>query len=91
MPTAILLTILICFIIYALIQLAFLGALSPANLEHGWKALHISGDFGPLSGLASAVGILWLVSLLNVGAVVAPFGGGLVSVGSMGRLALVAA
>ncbi|MCF7978972.1 MAG: APC family permease, partial [Chromatiaceae bacterium] len=74
--------------IYALIQLAFIGALSPANIEHGWKTLYISGDFGPLSGLASAVGILWLVSLLNVGAVVAPFGGGLVSVGSMGRLAL---
>jgi amino acid transporter len=87
-PTAILLTILICFVVYALVQLAFLGALSPGDLEGGWKTLHIGGDFGPLSGLATAVGILWLVSLLNVGAVVAPMGGGLVSVGSMGRLAL---
>ncbi len=87
-PTAILLTILICFVVYGLIQLAFIGALSPADLENGWKTLQISGDFGPLSGLATAVGILWLVSLLNVGAVVAPLGGGLVSVGSMGRLTL---
>ena len=87
-PVAILLTILICFLVYGLIQLAFIGALSPSDLENGWKALHFSGQFGPLSGLAAAIGILWLVSLLNVGAVIAPLGGGLVSVGSMGRLAL---
>ncbi|MBK1705672.1 APC family permease [Halochromatium glycolicum] len=87
-PAAILLTILICFVIYASIQLAFLGALTEAELADGWKQLHFSGDFGPLSGLAAAAGILWLVSLLNLGAVIAPFGGALVAVGSMGRLAL---
>lgn len=87
-PAAILLTILICFLVYALMQLAFIGALSESDLQHGWQALHFTGNFGPLSGLAAALGILWLVSLLNVGAVVSPLGGGLVSVGSMGRLAL---
>jgi amino acid transporter len=87
-PAAILLTILICFLVYGLIQLAFIGALTDADLANGWKSLHFGGDFGPLSGLAAAIGILWLISLLNVGAVVAPLGGGLVSVGSMGRLAL---
>jgi amino acid transporter len=86
-PTAIVLTVLICLVIYALLQIAFIGALTPEDLANGWSGLHLPGKLGPLSALASAAGLLWLVSLINVGAVVSPFGGGLVAVGSMGRLA----
>jgi amino acid transporter len=86
-PAAILLTVLICLLIYALLQVAFIGALTPANLANGWSGLQFSNQMGPLSALASAAGLLWLVSLINVGAVVSPFGGGLVATGSMGRLA----
>jgi len=88
LPAALLLAILICFLVYGGIQLAFVGALFPANLADGWAQLTFSHQLGPLGALASAIGILWLISLLNVGAVVSPFGGGLVAVGSNARLAL---
>jgi len=86
-PLAIVFSLVICFIIYGALQLAFIGAMPSSSLENGWAKIHFSGDFGPVSGLATAVGLLWMVSLLNVGAVISPLGGGLVAVGSMGRLA----
>jgi len=86
-PVALILSIVICFLIYGIMQVAFVGALPAESLDNGWAHLHFEGKFGPISGLATALGIVWLVSLLNAGAVISPFGGGLVAVGSMGRLA----
>lgn len=86
-PVALILSVLICFVVYGGLQVAFIGALSPEDLAKGWAALSLPGDLGPLSGLAAALGLVWLVSLLNVGAVIGPFGGGLVAVGSNARLA----
>jgi amino acid transporter len=86
-PIALVLALAIAFVVYGGIQFAFTGALLPSDLAHGWGALALPGDFGPLGALAAALGMLWLVSLLNFGAVVGPFAGGLVSVGSNARLA----
>lgn len=86
-PIALILSVLICFLVYGGLQFAFTGALLPTDLSNGWAALALPGDLGPLSGIAAALGIMWLVSLLNVGAVIGPFGGGLVAVGSNARLA----
>lgn len=86
-PVALILSVIICFVIYGGLQLAFTGALAPEDLTKGWAGLAVPGDFGPLSGMAAALGLLWMVSLLNVGAVIGPFGGGLVAVGSNARLA----
>lgn len=86
-PAALLLAILICFLVYAGIQLAFIGALPAQSLAGGWAHLDMQHELGPLAALASALGILWLVAVLNTGAVIAPFGGALVAVGSNGRLA----
>ncbi|GGF65611.1 amino acid permease [Azorhizobium oxalatiphilum] len=86
-PAALLFSVVICFVIYGGLQFAFIGALSPSDLANGWPALALPGQLGPLGALASVLGLLWLVSLLNVGAVVGPFGGALVAVGSNARLA----
>lgn len=86
-PLALVLSVLICFLIYGGLQFAFTGALTPGDLAKGWGALALPGDLGPLSAIAAALGLLWLVSLLNFGAVIGPFGGGLVAVGSNARLA----
>ncbi|MEP9351236.1 APC family permease [Xanthobacter sp. KR7-225] len=86
-PLALVLSVLICLLIYGGLQFAFTGALRPADLANGWGALALPGDLGPLSAIAAALGLLWLVSLLNFGAVIGPFGGGLVAVGSNARLA----
>lgn len=86
-PAALILSIIICFVIYSGLQLAFIGALSADDLGKGWAALSFHNDLGPLSAIASVLGLMWLVSLLNVGAVIAPFGGALVAVGSNARIA----
>jgi amino acid transporter len=50
---------------------AFVGALNPANLLHGW-ANPIGGvqGFGPYATLATAAGLGWLTSLLLIDAVI---------------------
>lgn len=87
LPLALSLSLLLSFGIYAIIQLAFLGALTEENLAGGWGAIRFQQGAGPIAAMAAALGIGWLVVVLNAGAVVAPFGGGLVSTGSMARLA----
>ncbi|WP_341989022.1 APC family permease [Azorhizobium sp. AG788] len=87
-PAALIISILICFVIYAGLQLAFIGALLPTDIaQAGWANLRLPGNDGPLVALATSIGLIWMVSLLSAGAVVAPFGGALVSVGSNARLA----
>ncbi len=87
-PLALILSLIICLVVYGGIQLAFLGALDPAEIANGWNKINLGHEYGPLGALAAAVGILWLISLLNIASVVSPFGGGLVAVGSNARLAM---
>jgi amino acid transporter len=87
-PRALILSILICFLVYGAIQIVFVGGLSKEALAGGWSSLDAAHSLGPLGALATSVGILWLVSMLNVAAVLSPLGGGLVSTGSNGRLAM---
>jgi len=86
-PLTLILSVLICFVVYASLQLAFVGALPATMLSGGWKGLLINARLGPIEAIATSLGFLWLVSLLNVGAVIGPFGGGLVATGSNARLA----
>lgn len=86
-PVALILSVLICLLIYGGLQLAFVGALSDDMLANGWNGLLLTAKLGPLEAIATSLGLLWLVSLLNAGAVISPFGGGLVATGSNARLA----
>jgi len=87
-PAALLLAVGIAFLLYTLLQTAFIGAVQPDQVANGWKNLSLGHQLGPMAAIASAIGMLWLVSLLNVGAVASTFAAGLVSSGSNGRLAL---
>ncbi|MDQ0316022.1 APC family permease [Amorphus orientalis] len=87
-PAALMLAVGIAFVLYGLLQIAFIGAITPEQMANGWKNLSLGHQLGPMAAIASAIGILWLVSLLNVGAVTSTFAAGLVSSGSNGRLAL---
>ena len=86
-PRAVILSMIIGTIIYLLLEVAFVGALNPANLVHGW-AHPISGvsAFGPYATLATAAGLGWLSTLLIIDAVVSPAGTGLVYIGTSSRL-----
>ncbi|AJY46311.1 amino acid permease [Martelella endophytica] len=87
-PLALIFSVLICLAIYGGLQIAFVGAIDPASLASGWQTVEASHELGPLGALATSLGVLWLLSLLNVAAVVSPAGSGLVSVSSNARLAL---
>ncbi|PRD44780.1 amino acid permease [Phyllobacterium phragmitis] len=86
-PLALILSVVICFVIYGSLQLAFVGAMPSDMLSNGWNGLLSNAQLGPIEAIATSLGLLWLVSLLNVGAVLGPFGGGLVATGSNARLA----
>lgn len=85
-PVALLLSVVICFLVYGGLQLAFIGALNPADIANGWDKLNVTGTFGAIGAVASGLGLVWVARLINLGAVVGPFGGALVSVGSNARL-----
>ncbi|MGB5812016.1 MAG: APC family permease [Polyangiales bacterium] len=85
-PAALTLSLIICVGVYALLQVAFIGALDPSLLDDGWANLHFDHELGPMAGVAAALGIGWITITLNAGAIISPFGGGLVATGSMARL-----
>ena len=85
-PLALIGSVLITGGIYILIQIAFLGALAPADLAHGWAGLSSHVQTGPFVGLAAAAGLFWLVKLILIDSVVSPGGCGLVFCGASARL-----
>lgn len=87
-PLSLLLGLIIPVVIYFLIQIAFLGALSPSELDGGWAGVHASSELGPLSAVIASLGIHWLMAAVYGGVIVGPLGGGLVATGSNARLAL---
>jgi len=86
-PRAVIGSMIIGTIIYLLLEFAFIGALNPANLAHGW-ASPITGvsAFGPYATLATSAGLGWLSTLLIIDSVVSPAGTGLVYIGTSSRL-----
>jgi len=86
MPLAIVGSVLCCLLLYIGLQAAFIGALSPDALSHGWENLSFTGDVGPFAGLAASLGLFWLLKLLYIDATVSPSGAGLIYVTSTARI-----
>jgi amino acid transporter len=87
MPRAVIGAMVIGTIIYLLLEVAFIGALSPGNLVHGWAGSIVGkGDFGPYATIATGLGLGWLAALLYVDAFISPAGTGLVYLGTSSRL-----
>ncbi|HEX7389550.1 MAG TPA: APC family permease [Acidiphilium sp.] len=76
LPIAIVGSVVIGFIIYAGLQIAFIGALNPSDIAKGWANVNFKGSFGPFAGLASVIGMGWLAVLLYIDAFVSPSGTG---------------
>jgi amino acid transporter len=86
-PLAIIGAMLVGVVMYIGLQVAFLGAVHPAELENGWAQLSFPGVAGPFAGLAIAVGAGWLATLIYIDAAVSPGGTGLLYMASNSRLA----
>lgn len=85
-PLAIIGSVLICLLLYLGLQIAFIGALNPHMLSHGWQHIEFIGDAGPFAGLAAGLGLVWLLKLLYIDAAVSPSGAGLIYVTSTARI-----
>jgi amino acid transporter len=86
-PRAVIYAMIIGTVIYLLLEVAFVGALNPANLVHGWSnPIPGAGAFGPYATIATSAGISWLSTLLIIDSVVSPAGTGLVYLGTSSRL-----
>ncbi|MDE2304131.1 MAG: APC family permease [Gammaproteobacteria bacterium] len=72
-PLAILASILLSTVVYLLLQVAFLGAVSPRALAAGWAGLEYSS---PFAQLALALNLNWLALLLYADAYMSPSGTG---------------
>lgn len=85
-PVAIFGALLICMIIYILVQTVFIGALPTLSFMHGWKTLSFVGDKGPFAGLLALFGFAWFVKILYFDACASPFGTAFVQSVSTSRI-----
>jgi amino acid transporter len=86
MPRAVIGAVLIGTLIYLALEVAFIGALDPANLVNGWANPIGEGDFGPYATIATTLGLGWLAVILYIDAFISPAGTGLIYVGTSARL-----
>ena len=84
---AVIISMLIGTAIYLLLEVAFIGALNPKDIMHGWtNPIPGQGSFGPYASLATTAGVGWLATILYIDAVISPAGTGLVYSGTSSRL-----
>jgi amino acid transporter len=85
-PRAVIGSVIVGTLLYLGLEVAFVGALNPSNLIHGWANPVGKGDFGPYATLATGLGLGWLAVILYVDAFISPAGTGLIYVGTSARL-----
>lgn len=73
-------------VLYLLLELVFIGSLSPASLAGGWAHPIGKGAFGPFAAIATRLGITWLAVVLYVDSFVSPAGTGLVYTATSSRV-----
>lgn len=84
-PLAIVGSVVCCLLLYLGLQIAFIGAINPTSLQHGWQNLTFVGEAGPFVGIAALLGLALLVKILYVDTVFSPLGAGLIYVTSTAR------
>lgn len=86
-PLAVIGSVVLTMTIYMLLQVAFIGAVSPNDIAGGWSKLEFANDFGPLAALSSILGLTWLSVLLYIDAIVSPADTGLIYTTVTARIA----
>jgi amino acid transporter len=87
LPRAIILAVAIGTIIYCLLQVAFIVAMPPDQLTHGFAGLTNTEVLaGPFAGVAALAGLGWLAAILRADAFISPSGTGLIYVTGTSRV-----
>lgn len=82
-PFALIGSVLIALVVYVLLQVAFIGAVSPQSIATGWHSLNFNS---PLAQLALALNLNWLAMLLYLDAFVSPSGTGSIYTATTARM-----
>ncbi|WP_087687365.1 MULTISPECIES: APC family permease [unclassified Pandoraea] len=82
-PFAVVGSILLATVIYLLLQVAYIGALSPEQLKGGWHMVSFSS---PFAELAIALGLNWLAIVLYFDAFLSPSGTGTTYMATTSRM-----
>ncbi len=85
-PFAIIGSLVIAIVLYVVIELVFIGALPNSSLANGWAKLSYSGDAGPIAGLVSTLGVVWLMRLIYIDAFISPAGTAFIYTASTARI-----
>jgi amino acid transporter len=85
-PLAMVGAVVICLIIYVLLQIAFIGAVPEAHLAGGWTQLAENVADGPFAAFATILGLQGLAALLYVDAIVSPTGTGIAYTAATARI-----
>lgn len=86
LPLSLLGSILICMVMYTVIQVAFIGAVTPESIANGFNQISFAGESGPFIALASGLGLWLLVKVIYAASVASPFGSALMVVTTNARL-----
>jgi amino acid transporter len=85
-PRAVIGAVVVSTALYLALQVAFIGALNPGNLVHGWANPVTKGTFEPYATLATGLGLGWLAVILYINSFISPAGTGLIYMGVSARL-----
>ena len=85
-PLALVGSVIICLVIYVLLQVALIGAIPAEHLSDGWAGVVENFAAGPFAGLALILGLQWAALLIFADAIISPGGTALAYVGSSGRI-----
>lgn len=77
-PFAVIGSILLCMVIFLILQSSFLVCLTENDIKQGWGALTLFNNNSPFASLLAEHGIKWMIPILYVGAVVSPLAAGLI-------------
>lgn len=82
-PLALIGSIVICLIIYLMLQVSFIGSVETSSIANGWHNLDFNS---PLAQLAILFGMNWVAIVLYIDAAISPSGTGIIFVGSSARI-----
>jgi amino acid transporter len=85
-PLAIIGGVVICLLVYILLQIAFIGVIPADHLAAGWKQIEENVPGGPFAAFAALLGLQWLALTLYADAIISPGGTGLAFIGATARI-----
>lgn len=85
LPFAIIGSVVVCLIVFLALQVSFISALQPKNLQEGWHNLTLSGGICPLASIIHEHHLSWNLPILYFAAILAPLAACMMYVASSAR------